>query len=118
MPASALAVAMPEPMRPPPNTAIFFMRRGFRPPSVIPRTFLVARCAKKMCTRALCVSSEAAFAKAMPSCRNHMHTAHHLYASPLALSRGIQLCHDNSANAFTMKGTPSGTFNVTMTRCW
>jgi hypothetical protein len=42
MPASALAVAMPDPMRPPPSTAIFLMRRGFRPPSVIPRTCAAA----------------------------------------------------------------------------
>ena len=35
----ALAVAMPEPMRPPPSTAIFLMRLGFKPPSVIPLTY-------------------------------------------------------------------------------
>ena len=39
MPASALAVAMPEPMRPPPSTAIFFIFRGFRPASVMPFTY-------------------------------------------------------------------------------
>lgn len=33
-------------------------------------TFLVARCAKKMCTSALWVSSEAAWAKASDSCSN------------------------------------------------
>ncbi len=45
------------------------MARGLRPlTSVTPLTFLVERCAKKMCTRALCVSSAAAAAKHCPSC--------------------------------------------------
>ena len=38
MPASALAVAMPEPMRPPPSTATFRIFLGFRPASVMPFT--------------------------------------------------------------------------------
>mmetsp|Transcript_6691 Transcript_6691/g.11381 ORF Transcript_6691/g.11381 Transcript_6691/m.11381 type:complete len:340 (-) Transcript_6691:119-1138(-) len=66
-PASASAVAMPLPMRPPPNTPTHFMGRALRPVSVTPVTFLVERWAKKMCTRALCVSSLAAAAKHSPS---------------------------------------------------
>mmetsp|Transcript_5505 Transcript_5505/g.13639 ORF Transcript_5505/g.13639 Transcript_5505/m.13639 type:complete len:299 (+) Transcript_5505:1838-2734(+) len=54
---------MPLPMSPPPSTATHFMGRGLRPASVTPATFLVERCAKKMCTSALCVSSAAAAAK-------------------------------------------------------
>ena len=52
-PTSRPAVAMPLPIKPPPMTATLFTLRGFRPASVTPDTFLVERCAKKMCTRAL-----------------------------------------------------------------
>ena len=63
-PASSPAVAMPLPMSPPPMTATLRTLRGFRPASVTPFTFLVDLWAKKMCTKALCVSRDAAFAKA------------------------------------------------------
>ena len=59
-PASRPAVAMPLPMRPPPMTATLCTLRGFSPASVTPVTFFVDLCAKKMCTRALWVSSAAA----------------------------------------------------------
>lgn len=63
IPANRAAVQMPLPMSPPPRTASFFTGRGFNPASVTPLTFLVDRCAKNMCTRALWVSREAAFPK-------------------------------------------------------
>mmetsp|Transcript_8516 Transcript_8516/g.23007 ORF Transcript_8516/g.23007 Transcript_8516/m.23007 type:complete len:292 (-) Transcript_8516:903-1778(-) len=66
-PVSTQAVAIPEPMSPPPRTAIFFNVRGRNPLSVIPVTFFVARWAKKMCTSALWVSSDEARTKLSPS---------------------------------------------------
>mmetsp|Transcript_43085 Transcript_43085/g.129382 ORF Transcript_43085/g.129382 Transcript_43085/m.129382 type:complete len:324 (-) Transcript_43085:373-1344(-) len=66
-PLSTSAVTMPDPMSPPPSTATHLILRGERPASVTPRTFLVERCAKKMWTSALCVSSAAAAANAAPS---------------------------------------------------
>mmetsp|Transcript_33969 Transcript_33969/g.47060 ORF Transcript_33969/g.47060 Transcript_33969/m.47060 type:complete len:208 (-) Transcript_33969:949-1572(-) len=52
-PARTSAVAIPEPMRPPPSTATRRMGRGARPTSVTPCTFLVAPFARKTCTSAL-----------------------------------------------------------------
>ena len=78
---------MPLPMRPPPSTARRLMGRGLSPLSVTPFTFLVDRCAKKMCTRALCVSSAAALPKASTSWRlqdpaalRAKHTSSHVLA--------------------------------------
>ncbi len=44
---------------------------GLMPASVTPLMRLVERCAKKMCTSALCVSRAAAAAKHWPSCGQH-----------------------------------------------
>ena len=68
MPARMEAVAIPEPIRPPPSTATRLMGRGLSPASVTPDTRLVERWAKKMWIRALCWSRVWASAKARVSC--------------------------------------------------
>mmetsp|Transcript_695 Transcript_695/g.2030 ORF Transcript_695/g.2030 Transcript_695/m.2030 type:complete len:319 (-) Transcript_695:535-1491(-) len=67
MPTVRQAVAIPEPMRPPPSTATVFMGRAFSCPSVMPFTFWVDVRAKKVYTRPLCAGSDAAFANASAS---------------------------------------------------
>lgn len=91
MPTKTQAVAMPEPMRPPPNTATFRMGLALRPPSVTPFTFFVDRCAKNMCTSALCVSRLAAFANAFPSCPPL--PSHHQPANTTTHSRATTHTH-------------------------
>mmetsp|Transcript_6479 Transcript_6479/g.19543 ORF Transcript_6479/g.19543 Transcript_6479/m.19543 type:complete len:307 (-) Transcript_6479:240-1160(-) len=70
MPASSDAVAIPDPMSPPPMTATvpsFLLGTASLVPSDTPLTFFVPLMAKKMLTRALCAGSLAASLKAAVS---------------------------------------------------
>ena len=67
MPTRREAVAMPEPMSPPPRTATVPRARGGTLLSSMPATFLVPRIAKNTCTSAECAGSAAAALKAAVS---------------------------------------------------
>jgi len=73
------------------------------------RAFFVARCAKKMCTSALCVSSDAALANASASCRAAPRWALHdsLLGNKCGARETGKRCNATERHADTRCGRPA-----------